>query len=173
MVDPENLSASARMHIKWLCVRKSLSAVRGEDAPVLLLHVTASSYKLACLESELAFQNWDLDDCRDNHNDTCRHPQCARCYCISQGMCPQLLALDQRLVCACDRKKAPWHGQHRSKGSFPCGSFPFGWAKRRLQSSQVLSVVFCRCLFSSRSGIRVSLEALPALHNCTAVQPSS
>ena len=93
MVDPENLSASARMHMKWLCVRKSLSAVRGEDAPVLLLHVTASSYKLACLESELAFQNWDLDDCRDNHNDTCRHPQCARCYCISQGMCPQLLAL--------------------------------------------------------------------------------
>jgi hypothetical protein len=47
MVDPENLSASARMHIKWLCVRKSLSAVRGEDAPVLLLHVTASSCKLA------------------------------------------------------------------------------------------------------------------------------
>jgi hypothetical protein len=43
MVDPENLSASARMHIKWLCVRKSLSAVRGEDVPVLLLHVTASS----------------------------------------------------------------------------------------------------------------------------------
>ena len=86
LVDPENLSASARMHIKWLCVRKSLSAVRGEDVPNLLLHVTASSWKLAFSESGLAFQNWDLVDCQDTHHDTCRHPQCVRCNCISQAL---------------------------------------------------------------------------------------
>ncbi len=81
-------------------------------------------------------------------------------------MCPQVLALVFSGQCACHSTKVRWHGQHLC---FPSGSFPSGWAGRRLQSSQVLLVAFSCSLFLSRSGVCVFPVALPALHGGAAI----